>query len=85
MPARRRQGSRRTAPPPPPEAKVLGRRLRELRLARKWSQDDLADATGFDRAYIGGIEIGQRNITLRNLLRFAHALKVHLSELVAGL
>ena len=76
---------RRRPPPPPPEAKILGRRIRALRDAREWSQDDLADRTDFDRAYIGGVEIGQRNITLRNLQEFARAFKIPLSELVEGL
>jgi transcriptional regulator with XRE-family HTH domain len=76
---------RKAAPPPPPEAKILGRRIRALREARGWSQTDLADHVDVDRAYVGGIEIGQRNITLRNLLRFARAFRVNVSELVEGL
>ncbi len=70
---------------PPPEAKVLGRRIRSLREARGWSQLDLAAETDFERAYIGGVEIGQRNLTLKNLLRFARAFRIPLSELVEGL
>jgi transcriptional regulator with XRE-family HTH domain len=76
---------RRPSPPPPPEAKILGRRIRSLRDAREGSQDDLAEKTDFDRAYIGGVETGQRNITLRNLLKFARAFRISLSELVEGL
>jgi transcriptional regulator with XRE-family HTH domain len=76
---------RKPAPPPPPEAKIVGRRIRTLREARGWNQNELADEVELDRAYVGGIEIGQRNLTLRNLLKFARAFNITLSELVEGL
>jgi transcriptional regulator with XRE-family HTH domain len=75
----------RAKPAAVPEAKILGRRIRALRAARGWSQTDLADHADVDRAYVGGVEIGQRNVTLRNLLRFARAFRISLSELVEGL
>jgi len=83
--SRRRLPSPRRPNSPPPEAKILGRRIRTLRAERGWSQLDLAAETDFERAYIGGIEIGQRNLTLKNLLRFARAFRIPLSELVDGL
>jgi transcriptional regulator with XRE-family HTH domain len=72
-------------PPPPPEAKPLGERIRALRRDKQWNQDDLADASGLDRAYVAGVEAGLRNPTLRNLLRFSRAFGITLSELVDGL
>jgi transcriptional regulator with XRE-family HTH domain len=44
----------------------------------------LADATELDRAYVGGIEAGLRNPTLRSLLRFSRAFGITLSELLVG-
>jgi transcriptional regulator with XRE-family HTH domain len=76
---------RKPNPPAPPEAKILGRRIQQLREARGWNQQQLADAVEFDRAYVGGVEAGLRNPTFRNLLRFARALRIPLSELVDGL
>jgi hypothetical protein len=38
-----------------------------------------------DRAYVGGVEAGLRNPTLRNLLRFSRAFKISLAELGDGL
>jgi transcriptional regulator with XRE-family HTH domain len=76
---------RRASPPPPPEAKTLGRRIQLLREERGWNQEQLAEAADMDRAYVGGCEIGQRNITLRNLLRFSRAFRISLSDLVDGL
>ena len=76
---------RRKSPAPPPEAKSLGKRIQRLREDRRWSQDQLAEAADMDRAYVGGVEAGLRNPTLRNLLRLARALRISLAELVDGL
>ena len=45
---------------------AFGRRIRELRNARGLSQEELAFQTGFHRTYIGMIERGERNLSLRN-------------------
>jgi transcriptional regulator with XRE-family HTH domain len=62
----------------------FGLRLRELRRAAGLSQEALADAAGLDRSYVGGVERGERNISLRNMSRLAKALKVVLKDLVEG-
>ena len=49
------------------------------------SQEDLALACELDRTYIGGIERGERNVGLLNLVRVARVLGVRPSELVAEL
>lgn len=54
----------------------FGRRVRELRTARGWTQDSLAEKAGLDRTYIGGIERGERNVALLNIFRLADALGV---------
>lgn len=63
------------------ERSQLGRRVRFLRLKACMSQEDLADACGLDRTYIGGIERGERNPSLKNILKLALSLKVTVSEL----
>lgn len=63
----------------------FGRRVRELRTARGLSQEAFADKCQLDRTYIGGIERGNRNISLRNIALLASALEVSLSELMEGL
>lgn len=61
---------------------LFGERLRELRLARGLSQEDLADAAGLDRTYVSSCERGKRNISLTNIYRLARALGVEPAELV---
>ncbi|CUS03860.2 Subunit S of type I restriction-modification system [Candidatus Promineifilum breve] len=62
----------------------LGANIRHLRLTKGLSQERLAELTGLHRTYIGGVERGERNISLLNLARLAHALEASLSELTCG-
>jgi transcriptional regulator with XRE-family HTH domain len=59
----------------------LGKRIRELRVRKSWSQEALADRAGLHRTYLGGIERGLRNPSLNNLAKLARALDVPLREL----
>lgn len=60
---------------------VFGRRVRHLRTKKGWSQEELADAAELHRTYIGGIERGERNVSLRNISKIASSLDVSLKEL----
>ena len=64
---------------------LFGRRVRELRIERGLSQERLAELSHLHRNYIGGIERGERNISLQNICRLAKALDVGADALVAGL
>ena len=63
----------------------LGRRIRELRLKRGWTQDVFADKSGFHRAQVGAFERGELNVTLASLLLLAQSLKVKVVDLFKGL
>ena len=62
-------------------AATLGRRIRELREERGWSQERLAEHAEMDRSYIAGLEVGVRNPSLKALVRLANAFNVLLREL----
>ena len=63
----------------------VGMTIRSLRQARKLSQEDLGDLADLDRTYVGGIERGERNPSLLNLIKLAMALEVRRCELLQGL
>ncbi|MBY9068241.1 helix-turn-helix transcriptional regulator [Hyphomonas sp. WL0036] len=62
--------------------KKFGKRLRQLREERGWSQEEFADRAGLHRTYVSAVERGVRNPTLSVLSRLADALAVTLSDLV---
>jgi transcriptional regulator with XRE-family HTH domain len=66
-----------------PELLAFGQSLKAYRMAAKLTQEDLADRANFDRSYVGGVERGERNLTLLNLLTFAKALNARPSQLLA--
>jgi transcriptional regulator with XRE-family HTH domain len=57
--------------------------VRRLRAARGYSQEAFAQEVRLNRAYMGGVERGQRNVGVVNLHRIAEALGMSLSELFA--
>jgi len=59
----------------------FGKRVRGLRLARRLSQEKLAFISNMHRTYLGSIERGERNPSLKNIALIAKALEVSLSEL----
>lgn len=60
---------------------LLGKKIRQLRLTKGWTQEDLATKAGLHSTYIGGVERGERNIGFDNLLKLARALQEHPSAL----
>jgi transcriptional regulator with XRE-family HTH domain len=61
----------------------FGERLRSVRKARGLSQEALALACELDRTYVGGVERGERNISLINIHKIARALGVAPKELMS--
>lgn len=62
---------------------LLGRRIRSLREAQGFSQESFAERCRLHRTYVGGIERGERNVSLDNLVKIASALGVSLSLLMS--
>jgi len=62
----------------------LGENIRKSRETRKISQEELAELADLDRTYVGGVERGERNLTILSTLKLCRALEVELSDLVKG-
>jgi transcriptional regulator with XRE-family HTH domain len=67
-----------------PAHAVVGNAIREIRKRHGISQAALAEECSQDRTYISGIERGQRNPSLTNILKIAAALGSPASQILAG-
>ena len=63
----------------------FGERIRSLREKRSLSQENLAFLVGVHRTYLGGIERGERNVSLHNIKRIAQAFEMTISQLMEGI
>ncbi|MGP5179292.1 helix-turn-helix domain-containing protein [Psychrobacter aquimaris] len=61
---------------------AFGKRVREVRKAKGISQEKLAELANIDRSYMGNIERGEKNVTLKKVYEICDALEVDISELV---
>ena len=61
---------------------VFGKRVREVRKGKGISQERLAEMAGIDRSYIGNIERGEKNITLKKAYEICDALNIAIKYLV---
>jgi len=67
------------------EAKVFGDNLRAARKAAGFSQEAFAYHCGLDRSYVGQVERGEKNVTLRTIVVLADALDAKPAKLLDGL
>lgn len=59
----------------------FGKKVRQLRNQKGWSQEELSFKSGFHRTYIGMIERAERNISLKNIARIAKTFNVEIQDL----
>jgi transcriptional regulator with XRE-family HTH domain len=64
---------------------VFGQRVRAVRHELGWTLEELAERCGLHWTYVGQVERGKRNVTLRNIVKLAEALGVEAGELLNGL
>ena len=65
--------------------KVVGKRISALRREKGWSQDVFADLSGFHRAYVGAMERGEKNLTLKTLKTVSDTLGCRVRDLVSDI
>jgi DNA-binding XRE family transcriptional regulator len=63
----------------------LGTRIRSLREKRGYTQESFGDICGFHRNFVGAVERGRQNLTLKSLRIIAKGLGTSMSELLSGL
>ena len=69
-------------PSKPSARRIFAENLRKARLAKKLSQEDLAELANLHRTYVGSIERAERNVSIDNMERLAAAVGVSLPSLL---
>lgn len=69
----------------PPFQRALGERVRQLRKKRGWSQEEFAHRCGIYRSYMGAVEGGKYNFTLKTVYKLAKGLGTSVSALLKGI
>ena len=64
-----------------PQLAAIGNHIRALRKAKGYSQESFANEVAFGRSYYCGVERGDRNVSVINLIRIAVALEVEAGDL----
>ncbi len=68
----------------PSARRIFAENLRKARLAKKLSQEDLAELANLHRTYVGSVERAERNVSIDNIERLATALGVSPASLLLG-
>ena len=62
--------------------RIFAENLRKARLAKKLSQEGLAELSGLHRTYLGSVERAERNVSIDNMERLSAAVGVSLPDLL---
>jgi transcriptional regulator with XRE-family HTH domain len=62
--------------------RIFAENLRKARLAKKLSQEDLAEVSGLHRTYVGSVERAERNVSIDNMERLSAAVGISLPDLL---
>lgn len=65
-----------------PNLVKIGKKIREMRKLKGFSQEDFAAEAQLGRTYYGRVERGEQNISIQNLIQIALTLKVEVGELI---
>lgn len=61
---------------------AFGKRVREIRKQKGISQEKLAELSNIDRSYMGNIERGEKNVTLKKVYEICDALEIDIKNLI---
>jgi transcriptional regulator with XRE-family HTH domain len=61
---------------------AIGNRIRTLRSARGWSQEEFADICGIHRSHMGEIERGEKDVSISTLQKISKGLDIAISVLL---
>lgn len=61
---------------------AFGQRVREVRKTKGISQEKLAELAGIDRSYMGNIERGEKNVTLKKAYEICDTLNVNIKDML---
>lgn len=65
------------------DTREIGKKLRERRMEKSWSQEELAERMDLSATYIGMIERGEKSPKLETFVKLANILEVSADELLA--
>jgi transcriptional regulator with XRE-family HTH domain len=68
-----------------PNLVKIGKKIRDARKAKGFSQEDFAAGAKLGRTYMGRIERGEQNISIQNLITIALTLKIEIGDLIPSL
>lgn len=68
-----------------PNLVKIGKRIRDIRKKKGYSQEAFAAEAQLGRTYMGRIERGEQNVSIQNLIQIALTLKVEVGELIPSL
>jgi len=63
----------------------IGKKIREMRKLKGFSQEDFAAIAQLGRTYYGRVERGEQNISIQNLIQIAFTLQIEVGELLPPL
>jgi len=64
---------------------LFAKNMKRVRLEKKLTQEQVAEAAGLHPNYVSSVERGERNISIGNIERISIALSVPMTELLADL
>ena len=64
------------------EAEIFGKRVRQLRLAAGWTQEQLAEAAGITTTYTSDLERGTKVPSLTIVLQISRAFRISVADLL---